>query len=252
MRVLSILIIKNGKCSTDIKDIIGDVFNNMSSKSKKIDKLNIKIIHSSKINDEFALNVKNKFDGIIILGGSQSLTNRFETNYKYPYLNKLIDYVRTWIDENIHILGICLGSQIIAEALGHKTKSLNYVEAGYQKNIQLIKDLNDDKLIKPNIYNKLNHVFSLHNDYSDISKKSEIKILGTIKDRNNNDIPYIFKIKNAYGLQFHPETTVNIIKLYNKKLAFDEDIIDYAKEHTKYIDETSKILFTNWLEILAQ
>src|SRR5436305_11506736 len=100
-----ILIIKNGVCDTDIDYIIKTI--NQS--------INIDIVTSSTLTQTFCIEAVNKYIGIIILGGDQTLTNRHESNYVHTYLNNLIDYIKYWIKKKIHILGICLGDQMCAE-----------------------------------------------------------------------------------------------------------------------------------------
>ena len=58
----------------------------------------------------------NMFSGLIILGGPQSAYQEKE----FPYLAKEKDFIKKAIDENIPILGICLGSPLLADILGSR------------------------------------------------------------------------------------------------------------------------------------
>lgn len=248
MSILSLLIIKNGKCSTDIKEIIYNINNNNSNFATDVD---VQIVHSSDITDNFVRIVPTTYHGIIILGGSQSLVNRHKLDYPYQYLNKLIEYTKYWVDVGMYILGICLGGQIIAESMGYQTKALGYTESGYNKGIKLIyNNISGDPFIRPNIYDKFKYVLSLHNDYADITDSEFIEIIATIVDRNDRDIPYIFKVNNTYGVQFHPEITINVLKIYCKTFTFDSSMIDYAKKHNNMIQKTSELLLNNWIDII--
>src|SRR5579872_3499684 len=125
-----ILVIKNGECETDIKYIIN-----------KIDPtINVNIISSIELfKTTDPDKIINRYNGVIILGGNQTLTNRHEISYKHTYLNDLIKCTRVWIEKKVKILGICLGAQIIGEAVGHKTIKMKKQITGYTNNINVIK-----------------------------------------------------------------------------------------------------------------
>ena len=59
------------------------------------------------------------FDFLVIMGGPQSPAT---TLVECPYFNaqKEVDFIKKVIDENKIVLGICLGAQLIGEALGAK------------------------------------------------------------------------------------------------------------------------------------
>ena len=57
-----------------------------------------------------------EFDFLIIMGGPQSAL-RIEST---PYLLEEIEFIKEAIKLNKRILGVCLGAQLIAEALGAK------------------------------------------------------------------------------------------------------------------------------------
>lgn len=254
--MISILVIKNGIYDTDIKNVINDVSINFYKKEN----INVEIIESISITDKFATNIidEHKYDGIIILGGCQSLTKRKDPNYKYQYLNKLIDYTKNWVLNNINILGICLGSQIIAEAMGYNTKYLGHTEIGYG-NVVFTSDYHINDPLTKNIENDdLGYVFKLHNDYSNFDNndnndntdnKDAAKMIA-INAANNIKIPYMFRIYNAYGIQFHPEVTIRSLKMYQNIFSFDTSIVDYAWIHYDNIKRTTYLIFRNWLEII--
>jgi len=233
-----ILVIKNGICDTDIINILKYIDNS----------INIDIIHSNKLTQKRCYDIMTKYNAIIILGGHQSLVNRHQKDYPYKYLNNLIEFTKIWIDNNIYILGICLGSQIIGEALGCNTLSIGYNISGYQQNIKL--HILNDNITKNNVSNMLKYIISNHNDYVKINNK-QIKVIASLETKNKNIIPYIFKYKNIYGLQFHPEITINTLKIIkNTYLTFDIDTINYAKKNIDIIKQTSYTLFKNWLDII--
>ncbi len=67
------------------------------------------------------------FDGLIIMGGGASIYEEA----KYPYLKEEKKFIRKCIDEGKTILGICLGSQLLAEVMGAKVYPGKQQEIGW-------------------------------------------------------------------------------------------------------------------------
>ena len=105
-----ILSIQNTEIET-----LGNFKELFESDGYKIETINVK---KDKIPQE-----PDKYAGIVILGGYMSV---YET---LPYLNEEQDLIRNANRLQVPLLGICLGSQLIAQALGGK------VHKGQQKEI---------------------------------------------------------------------------------------------------------------------
>ncbi len=67
------------------------------------------------------------FDGMIIMGGPMSV---YEED-KYPWLKGEKQYIKQAIDANKWVLGVCLGSQLMANALGAKVYPNEHIEIGW-------------------------------------------------------------------------------------------------------------------------
>lgn len=67
------------------------------------------------------------FDWLVIMGGPMSVHNED----RYPWLSTEKAFVREAIDAGKTVLGICLGAQIIAEALGGRVYSAEEKEIGW-------------------------------------------------------------------------------------------------------------------------
>jgi len=65
-------------------------------------------------------------DFLCILGGPQSST-KIE---KFPYLQDEINYIKQALDQDKYVFGVCLGAQLIGEALGAKTEQSPTKEVG--------------------------------------------------------------------------------------------------------------------------
>ncbi len=69
------------------------------------------------------------YDGLIIMGGPQSV---YEED-KFPYLRDEKRLARQAIDNAIPLIGVCLGSQIIADVLGSDVHPSGGVEIGWKE-----------------------------------------------------------------------------------------------------------------------
>lgn len=70
---------------------------------------------------------KEEFDFLVVMGGPMNI---YEEE-KYPWLAEEKKFIRKAIDSGKHVLGICLGSQLIADALGAKVYPNRHKEIGW-------------------------------------------------------------------------------------------------------------------------
>jgi GMP synthase-like glutamine amidotransferase len=68
-----------------------------------------------------------EFDWLVIMGGSMNI---YEED-KFPLLKEEKNFIAQTIAANKILLGICLGSQLIADVLGGKVKKNEYKEIGW-------------------------------------------------------------------------------------------------------------------------
>ena len=145
------------------------------------------IISHKKIKNK---NINTSIKGIILSGGP---LNVYQIN-KYSFDKKIIE-------NQIPILGICFGHQILSKLNGGKVKQSKYREFGlaniYKKRESiLIKNFFDNR--------NTNKVWMSHADQ--VSKLP--KNFNVIASSHNSKFAIIEnKKKNFYGVQFHPEVT---------------------------------------------
>ncbi len=145
------------------------------------------IISHKKIKNK---NIDNSIKGIILSGGP---LNVYQIN-KYSFDKKIIE-------NQIPILGICFGHQILSKLNGGKVKQSKYREFGLA-NIHKKKE----SVLTKNFFNSknTNKVWMSHADQ--VSKLP--KNFHVIASSQNSKFAIIENIKkNFYGVQFHPEVT---------------------------------------------
>src|SRR6202158_4509930 len=153
-----------------------------------------------------------KPDAIIILGAPES------ANDDLPYLKKELEVIRQSVEKNIPVLGICLGSQIIAKAFGAK------VYQGPRKEIGFYNDIEFDNTEKSKLFSGIKSpavVFHWHGDTFDLPENA-IRLAHS-KDYKNQAI----KIGSAVGVQFHLEVDEPTVKLWLEKSRKELDSTPY-------------------------
>ena len=85
------------------------------------------LITSTKFYEDSKLPDLSAFDFLIIMGGSMGVNDED----KYKWLKSEKDFIKRTINSKKPVLGICLGSQLIADALGAKVYPNKYKEIGW-------------------------------------------------------------------------------------------------------------------------
>ena len=137
----------------------------------------------------------NSFDWLIVMGGPMSITD-IET---YPWLTNEKAFIKQAIDEKKIVLGICLGSQLIAYVLGAAISKNTHKEIGWFP-IQISENVKATHLgaALPHEFD----VFHWHDDTFSLPDKA-MPLASSEACRNQG-----FLIDNrVLGLQFHLETT---------------------------------------------
>lgn len=150
------------------------------------------------IDDKIDINILDLCDGIIITGG----------NNIYEYHFKIIDYC---IDNNIPVLGICMGCQIIGlYSFNGEDRDLIKVDDHYMTSHKI--DIDRDSVL----YNILGDSIIVNSRHKYSLPKDKIKY--KIGSCNYDLIESIEEINNKnflLGIQWHPEDMDNMEGLYN-------------------------------------
>jgi GMP synthase-like glutamine amidotransferase len=138
-------------------------------------------------------------DGVIVLGGSMSANDE----NSFPFLVDLKSFIRGIVARGIPFLGICLGGQLLAAALGAEVVEKRWGERG-RSELHLTGQGFSDRLFQG--LKERFIAFQWHDDSFDIPK-------GAILLASSNECPNLaFRMgDSAWGVQFHPEVTSEII-----------------------------------------
>lgn len=146
----------------------------------------------------FELPVPGNVDFLIIMGGPMSVNDE----EKHPWLVKEKQFIRGFINEGKPVLGICLGSQLIASALGANVYPMPQKEIGWFPVSGIAS--NDLHIFKfPNLFNPLHW----HGETFDLPAGA-FRIAGSDGCQNQ-----AFQVgRNVIAIQFHPEATPKTVQ----------------------------------------
>ena len=148
-------------------------------------------------------------DLLIVMGGPMNVTDE---SY-YPWLIDEKVFIREAIRTGVPVLGVCLGAQLIAAALGSRIFANKYKEIGWFP-VELV---NDNCELLP--FPKRFPAFHWHGDTFDLPKGA-VHLMRSDGCQNQG-----FMIgENVIGLQFHLETTPEVVELMIENCA--DDMID--------------------------
>ncbi len=138
--------------------------------------------------------------GLVVLGGPMNV----DEVQKYPFLGDEIRWICQTVEAGMPLLGICLGSQMLAKAFGARVYPGGIKEIGWYP-LQLTLAAAEDRLFA-GCGPKLT-VFQWHGDTFDLPPDA-VHLAQSLLCRNQ-----AFRIgPSAYGLQFHIEMTAEMIE----------------------------------------
>ncbi len=174
------------------------------------------------------------FDLILLMGGPQTVYNESEYDFFKPYF----DLVEQALALNKKIIGVCLGSQILAKVLGAKVeKGKNGTEIGFS-NLKI----KDSSYF--NSKSELN-AFHLHNDTFDLP--SGAKLLASTDKYENQ----IFEYNKSFGIQCHLEVTPLMLQTWWKVHKLNKQIGELKSsylEDAKSMNEFAKPIFDKMIK----
>ena len=171
---------------------------------------------------------------------------------RYPWLTKEKLFIKNWVlSLEKPFFGICLGHQLLGEALGASVKKSKNPEIGF-KEISLSRDVYSNNLLS----NLSSDMLVLQGHSAEISNLSnkEVTVLASSGDCSIQALAYS---SHAFSVQFHPEvvneTIQDWISIPKIKRDFDEavgqkgisQIIEYQLKNQRVLINGAKVIYEN-------
>ena len=141
-------------------------------------------------------------DGIVSMGGPQSVYEQT----KYPWISQELALLRDAVKQQVPMLGVCLGAQLLAAALGARVTKNPQKEIGWYP---LMREpaADGDGMFAP--FGQTETVFQWHGDTFALPKDA-IRLASSPLCQEQG-----FRYQDyAYGLQFHVEVTEPIVRAW--------------------------------------
>jgi GMP synthase - Glutamine amidotransferase domain len=178
-----------------------------------------------------------EIDWLIVMGGPMGIYD----DQLYPWLNEEKSFISSAIEAGKTVIGICLGSQLIADVLRAKVYPNNQKEIGWF-NLELTEDGRKETLLTG--FEDNFHVFHWHGDTFDLPEGSKRLFQSEITANQ----AFLYKQK-VLGLQFHFEVTLNSLQDMIKHGAselIESNTIQTAEKmlsQSGFIEENNKKMF---------
>ena len=152
---------------------------------------------------------------IVSLGGPQSANDRT------PALQQEMEFLRAAAagDPPVPVVGVCLGAQLLARALGGAVAATG----GYQFGLRKI-DVTAAGAADPAFREvAVPLVPTLHGERFSVPPGAALLATGTMLRRDGSyvRIPMAFRYRLSYGFQFEPQLTCAELRVWNRELAGD-------------------------------
>lgn len=180
-------------------------------------------------------------DGLIFMGGPMSV------NDDLPWLREEEAIIRQAVARDLPLLGVCLGAQLIAKALGAEVRRNPVKEIGWYE-IELTSAAQDDPLF--HALPSRETVFHWHGETFELPEGAELLASSEACRRQ------AFRIgSHAYGLQFHLEVTPSMIADWCEQDANCGDVRELTlpidpHRNASRLTELSNLVFSRWCELV--
>ncbi len=172
---------------------------------------------------------------LIVMGGPM---NVYEEK-KFPFLKIENAYIRQAVKRGVPYLGVCLGSQLLAKALGAKVYKAKKPEVGWG-DVRFSAPARKDALFGP-LNQKRLRVLQWHEDTFHLPRGA--KHLASSKIVKNQ--AYVCGGK-FYGFQFHVEVDRSMLAMWFKKHADKKKILFEHARYKKKLNAMTKGIYTRF------
>ncbi|MBI2209435.1 MAG: type 1 glutamine amidotransferase [Deltaproteobacteria bacterium] len=184
--------------------------------------------------------------GLVIMGGPMGV---YEED-RYPFLCDEIRLIEQAVKEDKAVLGVCLGSQLLAKALGARVTKGKKKEIGWYP-VSLAEGATKDRLwtgVEPSFT-----AYHWHGDVFELPRGAEL--LASSASTPCQAFRYGGR---AYGFLFHMEVTEKIIKQMVRTFAGElregkldgRRITEMAASYLPHLQSIGKAVFSRWAGLI--
>jgi GMP synthase (glutamine-hydrolysing) len=189
-----------------------------------------------------------RYEALIILGGPMN-SDQIDC---YPNLITEVEIIREAVDRDMSILGICLGAQLLAKALGGTVSRNRIREIGWY-DVEMTSAGLDDPVLSA--FAPRQEVFQWHEDGITLPPDAEL-----LASSAASPVQAFRYGDHAYGLQFHLEVSRPLIErwltvpAHQEALAEEQGTIDAQRirERTdssiEPLEALSRETFSRWID----
>ena len=189
-----------------------------------------------------------RYEALIVLGGPMN-AHQIDT---WPNLLTEVDVIREAVDSGMSVLGICLGAQLLAKALGGRVSRNEQREIGWH-DVQLTEAGRADPVLST--FSATQRVFQWHEDGIGLPEGADC-----LATSPASPVQAFRFGEHAYGLQFHLEVDASLVERWlsvadnQPMLAEEAGCVDPAlirRQTSRWIDglqTLSRSTFSRWIE----
>ena len=178
-----------------------------------------------------------EYDLIVILGGPMSVNDEDS----YPYLAEEKAIIRQALAEEKPLLGVCLGAQLIASAMGARVYPGKEEELGWYPLTLTREGRRDDvfSAFPPQL-----EVFQWHGETFDLPQGATLLASSQLYPHQ------AFRIGRSYALQFHLEVTAEMVRDWSREVPERRDeILLNLEKRVAELNHWAEVFFDRWLRL---
>jgi len=141
-----------------------------------------------------------RYEALVVLGGPMN-SDQIDS---YPNLKTEVEIIREAVDRNMSVLGICLGAQLLAKALGGSVRRNAVREIGWY-DVDVTDAGRSDPILSA--FADRQRVFQWHEDGIELPPDAQLLASSTA-----SPVQAFRYGEHAYGLQFHLEVDGSLIE----------------------------------------
>ncbi|MDJ0906795.1 MAG: type 1 glutamine amidotransferase [Woeseiaceae bacterium] len=189
-----------------------------------------------------------RYAAVIVLGGPMN-SDQIDT---YPHLATEVDIIREAVDRDMSVLGICLGAQLLAKALGGSVARNPDREIGWY-DVELTEDGKSDPVLST--FASSQEVFQWHEDGITLPPGC-VHLASSPASR----VQAFRHGEHAYGLQFHLEVNQSLIERWltvpaNQPIleaergnVVPDEIRSQTPSRIAALEDLSRATFSRWVD----